>query len=113
MELFVDVIKAIETKILSGPEQKYVVFPLVQELVSSGWGLAQIAFGRSELVLPSKGRPDICVFGSREGATACDLSDVRFVIECKTPRGGRPPACGVSYLSSRRSSRGARPISLA
>ena len=41
-------IKAISDKLKSGPEQQLVVGPVVEQLVSNGWSLEQIVFGRNE-----------------------------------------------------------------
>ena len=81
-----------------GPEQQLVVGPLVEILVSKGWNLKQIIFGKKEWKVPKTpsetskreagrsfaGFPvDIAVFDSVENAN--DYRHLLFIIECKKP----------------------------
>lgn len=42
----------IKKKLKKGPEQQLVVGPLVERLVSYGWSLGQIVFGKNEWKVP-------------------------------------------------------------
>ncbi|MEE3483518.1 MAG: N-6 DNA methylase [Bacteroidales bacterium] len=81
-----------------GPEQQLVVGPLVEILVSKGWNLKQIIFGKKEWKVPKTpseaskreagrsfaGFPvDIAVFDCVENAN--DYRHLLFIIECKKP----------------------------
>lgn len=81
-----------------GPEQQLVVGPIVERLISNGWELDQIIFGKNEWKVPktpseaSKREQgvsfdyfpvDIAVFDSV--ATCGDYRHLLFVIECKKP----------------------------
>ena len=81
-----------------GPEQQLVVGPIVERLISNGWDLDQIIFGKNEWKVPktpseaSKREQgvsfdyfpvDIAVFDSV--ATCGDYRHLLFVIECKKP----------------------------
>jgi type I restriction enzyme M protein len=87
---------AIAAKLKDTPEQTTVVGPLVEFLVSVGWDLGQIIFGKSEWRIPKSpsqatrrekkqsfdGFPvDIAVFDSRERVS--DPRRLLFIIECK------------------------------
>jgi type I restriction enzyme M protein len=91
-------IKAIADKLKIGPEQQFVVGPIVETLIGNGWGLEQIVFGKSEWRVPKTpseaskrekgasfdGFPvDVAVFDSK--ATCGDYRHLLFVIECKQP----------------------------
>ena len=88
----------ISEKLKAGPEQQLVVGPIVEILVSNGWNLGQIVFGKSEWRVPKTpseaskrekgvsfdGFPvDIAVFDSI--ATCGDYRHLLFMIECKQP----------------------------
>jgi type I restriction enzyme M protein len=99
----------ISAKLKNTPEQTLVVGPLVAHLVSIGWSLGQIIFGKQEWRVPSspseatkreKGQSfsgfpvDIAVFDR-----VTHLGDPRhllFIIECKQPN----EQAGVSQLES-------------
>lgn len=81
-----------------GPEQKLVVGPIVELLVSLGWDQRQIIFGKNEWKIPKtpseapkreKGTSfeyfpvDIAVFDSVE--TVGDYRHLLFIVECKQP----------------------------
>lgn len=79
-------------------EQRLVVGPLVNRLISNGWKLEQIIFGKNEWKIPKhpseaskreKGHSfdffpvDIAVFDSAENCG--DYRHILFVVECKQP----------------------------
>lgn len=99
----------IAAKLKDGPEQHLVVGPLVLYLVSIGWKLDQIVFGRAEWRVPKspsqatkrekgesfEGFPvDIAVFDDAKNVG--DPRHLIFVIECKQPQ----ETAGVSQLES-------------
>lgn len=88
----------IREKLKDGPEQELVVGPLVERLVSNGWKIEQIVYGKNEWKVPKtpseaskreKGTSfdyfpvDIAVFESPE--TCGDYRHLLFLIECKQP----------------------------
>lgn len=88
----------IKKKLKKGPEQQLVVGPLVERLVSYGWSLGQIVFGKNEWKIPKtpseaskreKGHSfdyfpvDIAVFD--DVSTCGDYQHLLFIIECKQP----------------------------
>lgn len=90
-------------------EQQLVVGPLVQYLVSLGWNVDQIIFGKREWLVPKspseqtkreKGRSfngypvDIAVFDSTD--TVGDPRHLLFIVECKQP----DEQAGVSQLEA-------------
>ena len=96
-------------KLKNIPEQQTVTGPLVVHLLSLGWKLGQMVFGKKEWRIPKspsestkreKGRAfsgfpvDIAVFDSVDGAG--DPSHLLFVIECKQPT----EKAGVSQMES-------------
>ena len=100
---------AIAAKLKNTPEQTTVVGPLVEFLVSSGWDIGQIIFGKSEWRIPKSpsqatrrekkqsfdGFPiDIAVFDSRERVS--DPRHLLFIIECKQPN----ETAGISQLEA-------------
>ena len=91
------------------PEQQGVVGPLISFLVSIGWQLEQIVFGRREWQVPKtpsdatrrdKGQSfsgfpvDVAVFD--DAANVGDPRHILFLIECKQPN----ESAGVSQLES-------------
>lgn len=99
----------IEGKLKNTPEQHAVVGPLVAYLVSSGWSLGQMVFGKSEWRVPKSpseatkreknqsfnGFPvDIAVFD--DPMTVGDPRHLLFIVECKQPT----ETAGVSQLES-------------
>ena len=91
------------------PEQQKVTGPLVSYLLSIGWQLGQMVFGKKEWRIPKtpseatkreKGRSfsgfpvDIAVFDSVDGVG--DPSHLLFVIECKQPT----EKAGVSQMEA-------------
>ncbi len=81
------------------PEQKLVVAPIVERLITSGWSINQIVFGKNEWKVPrtpseaskrEKGASfdyfpvDIAVFDSVENCG--DYKHLLFIIECKQPK---------------------------
>ena len=93
----------------NSPEQMLVVGPLVERLLSLGWDLNQIVFGKQEWRVPSSpsesskrekgqsfaGYPvDIAVFDAVN--TVRDPRHLLFIIECKQPN----DTAGVSQLES-------------
>jgi type I restriction enzyme M protein len=100
---------AISSKLKNTPEQILVVGPLVAHLLSIGWQLTQIVFGKQEWRVPSspseatkreKGQSfngfpvDIAVFD--RASNAGDPRHLLFIIECKQPT----EQAGVSQLES-------------
>lgn len=88
----------IREKLKDGPEQELVVGPLVERLVSNGWKIEQIVYGKNEWKVPKtpseaskreKGTSfdyfpvDIAIFESPE--TCGDYRHLLFLIECKQP----------------------------
>ena len=88
----------IRERLKEGPEQELVVGPLVERLISYGWKIEQIVFGKNEWKVPKtpseaskreKGTSfdyfpvDVAVFESSE--TCGDYRHLLFVIECKQP----------------------------
>lgn len=99
--------EAIQEKLQAIPEQQDVVGPLVEYLVSLGWSLDQIIFGKKEWRIPKspseqtkrekkqsfKGFPvDIAVFDDPKNIG--DPRHLLFIIECKQSS----EAAGVSQL---------------
>lgn len=90
--------KDIVDKLKAGPEQALVVGPMIERLISYGWKLEQILFGKNEWKVPKtpseaskreKGHGydffpvDIAVF---ENPEVCgDYRHLLFIIECKQP----------------------------
>jgi len=104
-----DIDKAILSKLKDTKEQKIVVGPMVKHLVSTGWALDQIMFGREEWLVPKtpseqtkreQGRKyagfpvDITVFDDPNHLG--DWRHVLFLIECKQPT----IEAGLSQLES-------------
>ena len=90
----------ISSKLKQIPEQQLVVGPIVELLVSKGWNLDQIVFGKTEWRVPktpseaslrsksekSQGFPvDIAVFETPEHAKNLDYNGLAFLVECKQP----------------------------
>ena len=88
--------KAITSLLKGTVEQRTVVGPLVQQLVSLGWDISQMVFGKKEWRIPKtpseatkrekghsfSGFPvDIAVFDKIENCG--DPSHILFIIECK------------------------------
>lgn len=88
----------IQKLLKAGPEQHEVVGPLVEHLLTKGYTLGQIRFGRNEWLVPAnpseaskreagrsfKGFPvDIAVFSDE--STAGDPAHLRIIIETKSP----------------------------
>lgn len=88
----------IADKLKKGPEQQLVVGPLIEQLLSEGWDIGQIVFGKNEWRVPKtpseaskrekgtafEGYPvDIAVFDSVE--TCGDYRYLLFLMECKQP----------------------------
>ena len=93
-----DVQKTIKENLKAGPEQTLVVGPLVECLVSLGWSLEQIWYGKKEWMIPKnpseatkrqKGESfdffpiDIAVFDDPKHSG--NYRHLLFVIECKQP----------------------------
>ncbi|MBA3573145.1 MAG: N-6 DNA methylase [Pyrinomonadaceae bacterium] len=96
-------------KLKDTPEQRTVVGPLVEFLVSGGWDLGQIIFGKSEWRIPKspsqatrrekrqsfEGFPvDIAVFDGRDHVG--DPRHLLFIVECKLP----DETAGISQLEA-------------
>jgi len=88
----------VEEKLKNTPEQRLVVGPLVRYLLSLGWRLGQIVFGKEEWYVPKtpsdltkrergqrfSGFPvDIAIFDDQ--ITVGDARHVLFLVECKQP----------------------------
>ena len=101
--------KTIDDRLQDTDEQKTVVGPLVKYLVSNGWDLGQIIFGKEEWRIPrspsqatlrEKGRSfdgfpvDIAVFDDL--AHTGDPRHLLFIVECKQPT----EETGVTQLES-------------
>jgi type I restriction enzyme M protein len=101
--------EAISSKLKNTSEQKLVVGPLVAHLVSIGWKLDQIVFGKQEWRVPTspseatkreKGQSfngfpvDIAVFDRINHVG--DPRHLLFIIECKQPT----EQAGVTQLES-------------
>jgi type I restriction enzyme M protein len=99
----------IASKLKSTPEQEGVVGPIVAKLMSYGWDLNQIVFGKKEWSIPKspsestkreKGQSysgfpvDIAVFDSVENCS--DPNHLLFIIECKQ----ESEAAGLSQLEA-------------
>lgn len=100
---------SIAVKLKETGEQRNVVGPLVEYLVTLGWSLDQIIFGKSEWRIPKSpsqatrrekgqrfdGFPvDVCVFDSVSHVG--DPRHLLFLIECKLPN----ETAGISQLES-------------
>lgn len=105
----VEVSKKVSALLKDIPEQQKVTGPLVAYLMSIGWKLEQMVFGKKEWRVPKapseatkreKGRSfsgfpvDIAVFDSAESVG--DPTHVLFVIECKQPT----EEAGVSQMEA-------------
>ena len=88
----------IQKMLKDGPEQTLTVGPLVERLLSNGWKLGQIIFGKNEWKIPKTPSEaskrenghafdyfpvDIAVFDSEK--TCGDYRHLLFIIECKQP----------------------------
>lgn len=85
-------------RLRTGPEQQFVVGPIVQRLLKLGWSLDQMVFGKTEWRVPrapaesnkrEKARDydgfpvDIAVFS--DGKHTGDYRHLLFIVECKQP----------------------------
>jgi len=104
--------REVQEKLKDTPEQRNVVGPLVEHLLSLGWKFGQIIFGKSEWRVPKtpseatrreKGQSfdgfpvDIAVFDSLRSVG--DPKHLLFVIECKQPNETAGVAQLETYLS--------------
>lgn len=104
-----ELLPEISVRLKDIPEQQAVTGPLVGYLLSIGWRLGQLVFGKKEWRIPKspseatkreKGRSysgfpvDVAVFDSVESAG--DPAHLLFVIECKQPT----ESAGVSQMES-------------
>jgi len=104
-----DILTEVTKKLKDTTEQRKVVGPLVAQLVTAGWSLDQIIFGKAEWRVPKspseatkrekqssfQGFPvDIAVFD--EPNNVGDPRHLLFLLECKQPN----ETAGVSQLES-------------